>query len=146
MLKKKTETSRVGRPEGRALMLYNDSKSPTERKTSTSFLTRTQPMKSHGLMFTIGLPNSFFPLYKSFLLHFCWGLAHSLPWAQTDSVLILNKPIFVGEITGSLFARSTSPTLNDTPKLTSGQNQTPCSSVTHTSSTFRKYTFVCSTC
>ena len=86
-------------------MPYNDSKSPTERKTSTSFLTRTQPAKSHGLMFAIGLPNSFFPLYESFPLHFCWGLAHGLPWLQTDSLLIGNKPIFVGEITGSLFAR-----------------------------------------
>lgn len=127
-------------------MPYNDSKSPTERKTSPSFLTRTQPTKSHGLTFTYRPPKFLFPLYKSFPLHFCWGLAHGLPWLQTDSPLILNKPIFVGEITGSLFAGSTSSTLTETPKLTSGQNQAPCSSVAHTSSTFRKYSFVCSTC
>ena len=47
-----------------------------------------------------------FPSIESPPLHFCRGLSHGLPWLQTlncNSILIQNRPIFAGEISGSLF-------------------------------------------
>ena len=63
-------------------------------------------MKSHELLFTPALGISFSPSIKAFSFPCCGRLACGSPWLQTlncNSLLILNKPIFVGEISGTLF-------------------------------------------
>ena len=47
-----------------------------------------------------------FPSIGSPPLHFCRGLSYGSPWLRTlnwNSILIQNRPIFAGEISGSLF-------------------------------------------
>ena len=49
---------------------------------------------------------NFLSICKSSSFHFCWGFVHGSPGLQTlncNSLLIPNKPIFAGEITGSQF-------------------------------------------
>ena len=74
--KQKLQLSRVRRPESRALTPSDDSRA--QQKDTSPLLARTQPMKSHRLFVYYGHPNFLF-------------------------LLILKKPIFVGEISGSLF-------------------------------------------
>ena len=75
----------------------------TKKKDSSSFLARTQPMKSHGFFVYYSHSNLIFLPIKLFSSP-C--LPHSLLLLQTpncNSLLIPNKPIFAREITGSLF-------------------------------------------
>ena len=65
----------------------------------------TQPMKSHGFFVYCSPPNFLFLSVKG-LFPCLWGLARGSPRLQTlkcNSLLILNKLIFAGEISGSLF-------------------------------------------
>ena len=58
------------------------------------------------LFFTISLPTSFRPLKKHSPYPAVGGLVQGSPWLQTlncNFLLILNKPIFAEEISGSLF-------------------------------------------
>ena len=77
-----------------------------KRKYSFSFLARIQPVKRHGLF--VEQPSQLpFPCYKSALHLSPFGDLHmgSL-WLQSlnyNSLLIPNKLIFAGEISGSLF-------------------------------------------
>ena len=71
------------------------------KKKDSSFLARL----SLGV-FTVALPTSFSPLYKWSPSLAMWGLPCGLSWSQTPNfncLLIQNKPIFAGEISGSLF-------------------------------------------
>lgn len=81
-------------------MPCNDSRAPKEE--SSSLLTGTQPMKSSGL-FTVALPTSFAPLRKCSPPLAMWGLAHGFP--SCNYILIPNKSIFNGEITGSCLCK-----------------------------------------
>ena len=63
-------------------------------------------MKIHGLFFSYSLPNFLFSSITAFSFPCLWGLVHDYPRLQTpncNSLLILNQPIFDGEISGSLF-------------------------------------------
>ena len=64
-------------------------------------------MKSHGFFVYYGPPNFLLPSLKEFSLPCHMGTAHGSPWLQTPNcnylLLILNKPIFVREITVRLF-------------------------------------------
>ena len=87
----------VGRPEGGALT--DGSRAPPIGRR------QTQPMKSHGLFVYYALPTSF-PLYKIIASPCCAETCTWLPWLQNlncNSLLIPKKPIFAGEISGSLF-------------------------------------------
>ena len=80
--------------------------SPTGRRKS-SFLARSQPVKSHGLFIYHSPPHFHFPSMKAFpfLCHLGTCMAYGLPWLQTpsyNSLLILSKLIFVGETSASL--------------------------------------------
>ena len=75
-----------------------------KKKDISSLLARTQPMKSNRLFIT-ALPTFFSSLQMCSSLAM-WGLACGLLWLQTlncNFLLISNKPIFAGEISGSLF-------------------------------------------
>ena len=80
-----------------------------KRKASSSFLTRTQPMKRFRL-FVDCVSQLPCPLHKTVLFlscPCCIGTCRlGSPWWPTpscNSLLILNKLIFAGEIAGSLF-------------------------------------------
>lgn len=65
------------------------------------------PLKSHGLFYFLYSPRILSPSVKQFSLPCIgWKPAHGPTWLQTliyNSLLIPNKPILVGEISGSLF-------------------------------------------
>ena len=75
------------------------------QQETESLHSRTQPMKTQGLFFffPVALPTSF-SLYKkcSFFLG-CENLYVAHHAYRPDSLKILNKPIFVIKISGSLF-------------------------------------------
>lgn len=76
-----------------------------KKKDTSSFLAKTHPMKSYGL-FYYGLPNFLF-LYKSILLSLPHGDLHMVHHGcitKCHFLLILNKPIFAGEISRGLFS------------------------------------------
>ena len=76
---------------------YNNSSANRKKKDCSPFLARTQAMKSHGLCKSP--PNLLFPALA------LWGLKLGSPHMQTsncNSLLILDKPIFAGEIFCSL--------------------------------------------
>ena len=88
-----------------ALTPYDDSRVQREKKDTSSFLAKTHPMKSYGL-FYYGPPNFLF-LYKNILLSLPHGDLHMVHHGCITNchfLLILNKPIFVGEISRGLFS------------------------------------------
>ena len=91
--------TRVGRPAGGALMPCDDRK-PNKEK-DFSFLSQGKPWT----LCLLQLSHLSFPL-QGCCLHFCGGLARGLPCLQTpncNSLLILSKIDFAGEISGNLF-------------------------------------------
>ena len=64
--KQKPQLNRMGRPEGGTLIFCNNSSAHKKKKDSFSFLSRTQPMKSHGLFVYYSLPNFLFTSIKVF--------------------------------------------------------------------------------
>ena len=77
-----------------------------KKKNSSLFLARTQPMKSHRLLVYCSPPDFLLLSIKEFSSPGCPRTCTCLPWLQTlnfNSLLIPNKPIFAGEIAGSLF-------------------------------------------
>ena len=63
-------------------------------------------MKSHGLFVNYSPPNFISTSIKAFSFLCCVGLSCVSPWLQTlncNSLLISDKPILAGEISGSLF-------------------------------------------
>ena len=124
--KEKTQLTRVGKPEGEVLTLCNYSRA----QQKDPFLTRTQPMNSHGLCYS--LPNFLLLSIKvsSFSCHmgtYTHG-SSQLQASHCYSLLILNKLIFAGEISDSclfqvniakLLHRSSSRNLSPFPPLVS---------------------------
>ena len=72
----------------------------------TSLLQGLSQWKAMDFWLTVALPTSFSTLLKASFFPCQWGIAHCSPSLQTSnfsSLLILHKPIFTGEISGSLF-------------------------------------------
>lgn len=99
---------RVERPARDALMPCDNSRAQ-QKKDSSSFPVRMQPMKSHGL-FMIALPTSFPSLWRSspFLgvQRLAYGSYDCRPWPadhRLQTMIKLNKPIIAEEISGNLF-------------------------------------------
>ena len=77
-----------------------------KKKDSSSFLARTQPIKSHGRLVNYNSPNFLFLSIKVFSLLALQGLALTLYGCRllnSSSLLMQNKPIFPGEKSFSLF-------------------------------------------
>ena len=87
-------------------MPCNDSRAQKEDERFLFFLGKDSANEKPWNLFTVALSTSFSPLRKCSPSLAMWGLAHGFPWLQTpicNSVLIPNKPVFDGEISGSLF-------------------------------------------
>ena len=82
--KQKPQLNKVRKPEGRALTTYHESRDQ-QGEDSSSFLTRTQPRKSHGLLVHLSPPDFLFPFLKVFSFPGHWHVAfHSCrPWIAT---------------------------------------------------------------
>lgn len=99
--KQNPRLNRVGRPEGGAHILHDGNRTQQVEKR----LGNTQRRKSH-VFFVYYSPLNFLFLSITEFFLYCAGLAHGSPCLQTpnyNSLLISNKPIFSGEIVGSLF-------------------------------------------
>jgi len=97
----------VGDQNGEFSCLETRAKPKRKKKDSSSFLARTQPLKSHGLYTLYNLPNFVFPSIKCFYFvlfpHALQTAAYGSLWWQTsncNSLLTTDKPIFAGEISG----------------------------------------------
>ena len=100
--KQKSQLNRIERPEWGALMTWEGSKASERRKTPLLSCQGLSPWKDTDCFLTVpsGLP--FLPCKTVSLVQ---ELACGLQWLQTsdcNSLLILNRFFFVGEITGSL--------------------------------------------
>ena len=96
--KQKLQLNSAGRPEGGALTPCEDRRARQEEESS--FLTRTRPAESLDSVYS-QLP---FCLYTSVLLLLPWGdLLAVIADPEWNFLLIPNKPVLVGEISGGLF-------------------------------------------
>ena len=111
MLSHLSHQGSVGR-QGKLSWLVDIVEGKGKMKDASYFLSRTQPMKSHGLLFTIALPAFFFNLHY---LKFFSSMSYSfqsmgllLPWVFIPKNFILfdvmvNRIVFFIYLSDSLF-------------------------------------------
>lgn len=101
----KFHLNRGWRPERGAFMPCEVSHAQQKETDNSSFLESIQPRRSHGPFAYNSPPNLLFPSIKVFFFPYYVGKLHMACHGcrpNCDSRLILNKPIFAGEITNIL--------------------------------------------